>query len=248
MVRIRIAKRRVEAYLMRYIIFYLLKKSNSFLEFFSFYFYITILMLYCQTNIDKMHKLLYIKNKRRLQAMKKFILGFITGGIICATATGFAVEYAVTANPFPVAVNGTETAIEGYNINDNTYFKLRDVADAVGGFDVGFSNDTITIDTDTAAEPTPTPTVKPSTTDLSPLPELKTEQRDGVQYVSKYDINDMLKSIGLENYSIIGYSFYNNDDVLNPILTDIPLYEHGVELIPLDYYNTTIIPLINSLR
>ena len=47
--------------------------------------------------------------------MKKFILGFITGGIICATATGFAVEYAVTANPFPVAVNGTETAIEGYN-------------------------------------------------------------------------------------------------------------------------------------
>ena len=178
----------------------------------------------------------------------KFILGFITGGIICATATGFAVEYAVTANPFPVAVNGTETAIEGYNINDNTYFKLRDVADAVGGFNVGFSNDTITIDTDTAAQPTPTPTVKSSTTDLSPLPELKTEQRDGVQYVSKYDINDMLKSIGLENYSIIGYSFYNNDDVLNPILTDIPLYEHGVELIPLDYYNTTIIPLINSLR
>lgn len=33
--------------------------------------------------------------------MKKFILGFITGGIICATATGFAVEYAVTANPVP---------------------------------------------------------------------------------------------------------------------------------------------------
>ena len=93
--------------------------------------------------------------------MKKFILGFITGGIICATATGFAVEYAVTANPFPVAVNGTETAIEGYNINDNTYFKLRDVADAIGGFNVGFSNDTITIDT--TAEPTPT--VKPSTTD-----------------------------------------------------------------------------------
>ena len=84
--------------------------------------------------------------------MKKFILGFITGGIICATATGFAVEYAVTANPFPVAVNGTETAIEGYNINDNTYFKLRDVADAVGGFNVGFSDNTITIDTDTTAE------------------------------------------------------------------------------------------------
>ena len=89
-------------------------------------------------------------------------------------------------------------------IDDNTYFKLRDVADAVGGFNVGFSDNTITIDTDTAAQPTPT--VKPSTTDLSPLPELKTEQRDGVQYVSKYDINDMLKSIGLEklfNYRLL---------------------------------------------
>ena len=178
--------------------------------------------------------------------MKKFILGFITGGIICATATGFAVEYAVTANPFPVAVNGTETAIEGYNINDNTYFKLRDVADAVGGFDVGFSNDTITIDTDTAAEPTPT--VKPSTTDLSPLPELTTKQRDGVQYVSKYDINDMLESIGLSDYEFFGHDFCKKDDLLNPILTDIPLYEHDIELIPLDYYVATIIPTINSLR
>lgn len=248
MVRIRIAKRRVEAYLMRYIIFYLLKKSNSFLEFFSFYFYITILMLYCQTNIDKMHKLLYIKNKRRLQAMKKFILGFITGGIICATATGFAVEYAVTANPFPVAVNGTETAIEGYNINDNTYFKLRDVADAVGGFNVGFSDNTITIDTDTAAQPTPTPTVKPYTTNLSPLPELPIEKRDGVQYVSMYDINDMLVTIGLGDYEFFGHELCKKDDLLNPILTDIPLYEKDIEHIPYDYYVSTIIPTINSLR
>lgn len=178
--------------------------------------------------------------------MKKFILGFITGGIICATATGFAVEYAVTANPFPVAVNGTETAIEGYNINDNTYFKLRDVADAVGGFNVGFSNDTITIDTDTAAEPTPTPTVKPSTTsDLSALPELPIEKRNGVQYVSDIEINDMLKNIGLNDYSVLGDSFYNNNDILNPLLKDIP---HYTDLIPLDYYNSTIVPLINSLR
>lgn len=175
----------------------------------------------------------------------KFILGFITGGIICATATGFAVEYAVTANPFPVAVNGTETAIEGYNINDNTYFKLRDVADAVGGFNVGFSDNTITIDTDTAAQPTPTPTVKPSTTDLSPLPELPIEKRNGIEHVSSIDVNDMLKTIGLNDYSILGDSFYNNNDVLNPLLTEIP---HYIDFIPLDYYNSTIVPLINSLR
>lgn len=174
----------------------------------------------------------------------KFILGFITGGIICATATGFAVEYAVTANPFPVAVNGTETAIEGYNINDNTYFKLRDVADAVGGFNVGFSNDTITIDT--TAEPTPT--VEPSTTDLSPLPELPIKKRDGVQYVSSYDIEDMLANMGLGQYKFTLHEFCDKNDWLHPILTDIPINENNIDLIPLDYYTSTIVPVINSLR
>mgnify|MGYP000656294227 CR=1 FL=1 len=129
--------------------------------------------------------------------------------------------------------------------NDNTYFKLRDVADAVGGFNVGFSDNTITIDTDTAAQPTPTPTVKPSTTDLSPLPELPIEKRNGIEHVSSIDVNDMLKTIGLNDYSILGDSFYNNNDVLNPLLTDIP---HYIDFIPLDYYNSTIVPLINSLR
>lgn len=180
--------------------------------------------------------------------MKKFILGFITGGIICATLTGFAVEYAVTVNPFLVKVNGVESSIEGYNINDNTYFKLRDVADAVGGFDVGFTDNTITIDTRAAAEPTLTPTVKPSTTDLSPLPELPIEKRNGIEHVSSADLNDMLKSIGLGKYSVIGKDFYSDDDIWNPILSDIPLCKDGIGLIPLDYYNSTMVPLINSLR
>ena len=79
--------------------------------------------------------------------MKRFTLGFIIGGVICSALTGFAVEYAVTANPFPIKVDGAVKSIEGYNINDSTYFKLRDVADAVGGFTVGFVNNTITIST-----------------------------------------------------------------------------------------------------
>ena len=79
--------------------------------------------------------------------MKKFTLGFIIGGIVCSALTGFAVEYAVTANPFPIKVDGAAKSIEGYNINDSTYFKLRDIADAVGGFTVGFTNNTITIST-----------------------------------------------------------------------------------------------------
>ncbi len=94
--------------------------------------------------------------------MKKFTLGFIIGGVICSALTGFAVEYAVTANPFPIRVDGVEKSIEGYNINDSTYFKLRDVADAVGRFTVGFTNNTITIST--SQEPSePTNTDEPIT-------------------------------------------------------------------------------------
>ena len=33
--------------------------------------------------------------------------------------------------------------MEGYNINGYTYFKLRDIADTVGGFSVDFANNTI---------------------------------------------------------------------------------------------------------
>ena len=176
--------------------------------------------------------------------MKKFILGFITGGIICAAVTGFAVEYAVTANPYPVKVNGVETAIEGYNINDETYFKLRDVSAAVGGFEVGFEDNAIIVNTPSqpTATPAPTPTAK---ADLSPLPELPIEKSEGKEYVSAIEINDMLKNIGLSKYSVLGSAFYNNDDILNPLLNNIP---HYTDLIPLDYYTSTIVPIINSLR
>lgn len=175
--------------------------------------------------------------------MKKFILGFITGGIICAAVTGFAVEYAVTANPYPVKVNGSETAIEGYNINDETYFKLRDVADAVGGFDVGFSDNTITINTETVPEPTATAPV----TSAEPLPEVPTVEKDGALYVNKDDIEDMLKSIGLGDYEFSLTRFYNrNEDV--PMLKNIPYNSQNENLIPIDYYNNIIVPVINSLR
>lgn len=70
--------------------------------------------------------------------MKKFILGFITGSIIAAAVTGFAVEYAITGNPYPVKVNGIETAIEGYNINNSTFFKLKRRCGRCRRFQCGF--------------------------------------------------------------------------------------------------------------
>lgn len=190
----------------------------------------------------------------------KFILGFITGGIICATATGFAVEYAVTANPFPVAVNGTETAIEGYNINDNTYFKLRDVADAVGGFNVGFSDNTITIDTDTAAEPTPTPLPSFTPAQISIVKGddgydytsdgIEIEYVDGVAYIDETDIQYMLNKLNANNSNHsyhFGTDIIIDSETLDVVVDNIKRCNTDRRLIELDSYTTKILPFINSV-
>lgn len=181
--------------------------------------------------------------------MKRFVLGFIIGGVICSALTGFAVEYAVTANPYPVKVNGVETPIEGYNINDNTYFKLRDVADAVGSFTVGFADNTITIDTPQIEPPEPSETPTASVAATEPLPDIKTEVFDGVKYVSDGYIEKMLDDIGLGNYTFSTTQFFDGSDYSKPsLLKDIPRHPKYTSYIPYDYYISTIVPVINSLR
>ena len=177
--------------------------------------------------------------------MKRFVLGFIIGGVICSALTGFAVEYAVSVNPFPVKVNGVETTIEGYNINDNTYFKLRDVAAAIGGFEVGFEGNAITITTPQTEPPTSTET---PVVDES-LPDIETEIIDGVEYVTKGTIEMMLDDIGLGNYTFAKTQFFDGSDYSKPsLLTDIPLHPKYNQYIPYDYYISTIVPIINNLR
>ena len=73
------------------------------------------------------------------------IFCFVTGALIFGAAGVFAGQYIVTENSFPIQVNGSDVKITGYNIDDSTYFKLRDIADAVGGFTVNFANNTIQI-------------------------------------------------------------------------------------------------------
>lgn len=76
---------------------------------------------------------------------KTFLTGVLTGALIFGSATVFSqiAVYQATKNTFPVQLNGNEVNIDGYNIDGYTYFKLRDVADAVGDFNVDFQNNTI---------------------------------------------------------------------------------------------------------
>lgn len=76
---------------------------------------------------------------------KELFAGIIIGSLLTATGA-FAVQYVATDNAFPIKVNGNNATMEGYNIEGSTYFKLRDIADTVGGFDVDFKENTICID------------------------------------------------------------------------------------------------------
>lgn len=92
--------------------------------------------------------------KKRLQGL---IIGVIAGTIITGSIGVLATQYAATDNPFPITYNGNQVSLQGYNIEGNTYFKLRDIADVVGGFDVDFENSTIVL-TDKSASSNETKT------------------------------------------------------------------------------------------
>ena len=77
---------------------------------------------------------------------KNFIVGFLCGAVLFGTIGVFAGQYVATENTYPIKLNGNNIALEGYQINDYTYFKLRDIGDKVG-FNVDFQNDTILINT-----------------------------------------------------------------------------------------------------
>ncbi len=74
---------------------------------------------------------------------KRFITGFVSGAVVFGMLGAMAATYVANDNPFPIKLDGKDVSIEGYNIDDYTYFKLRDIADAVGGFEVDFKDDTI---------------------------------------------------------------------------------------------------------
>ncbi len=86
--------------------------------------------------------------------MKKIISGIIIGAVLGTAIGGFAVS-SIVDNRFPIMVNGEKKNIQGYNIDDRTYFKLRDIADATGGFTVDFKDDTILINTNASSAPQP---------------------------------------------------------------------------------------------
>ena len=78
---------------------------------------------------------------------KNFISGVIVGGLVFGAVGAFAGQYVATDNYFPVKLNGEQIPLIGYNVEGSTYFKLRDIAEKVGGFTVDFQDNTILLTT-----------------------------------------------------------------------------------------------------
>lgn len=74
---------------------------------------------------------------------RNVIASFIAGAVLFGTVGVFAGQYVATENPFPIQLNGENVDIKGFNIDGSTYFNLRDIANVIGGVDVGFFNGTI---------------------------------------------------------------------------------------------------------
>lgn len=128
---------------------------------------------------------------------KYFCLGVVVGAIVFGGALSFADSLlSVTPNPFKIKVDGVEKNIEGYNINDNSYFKLRDIGEQVG-FDVGFEDGVIMIDTQTVETE--------ANVVLSPDNEVQivddhTISKDGKVYIT---VNYIYNSALLKNTSLL---------------------------------------------
>ena len=110
---------------------------------------------------------------------KQFIIGFLSGALAFGAIGALAAGLTANINPFMITLNGDNVFIEGYNIEGSTYFKLRDIADVVGGFDVDFVDNVITLTTDDyIPSPTPAPVVSPT-----PKPTVPAEFKEAAEKI-----------------------------------------------------------------
>jgi len=79
--------------------------------------------------------------------MKKFISGVMCGAILFS-AISMASEIMAVISPQNIMLNGSKADVTAYNINGNNYFKLVDLAKAVG-FNVQYDSNTNTVYIDT---------------------------------------------------------------------------------------------------
>lgn len=80
-------------------------------------------------------------------------LGVVIGAVITTSVSISAnYLYEVSPNQYPVVLDGKTEAMDGYNIDGYTYFKLRDIGEKVG-FTTEFSDNKILINSNQELDP-----------------------------------------------------------------------------------------------
>lgn len=194
-----------------------------------------------------------------MKNIKQLFCGIIIGAVATVSITAVA-QYIVVPNSFPVKVNGQTVQVEGYNINDSTYFKLRDVADAVGGFDVDFVDGTIMVKAENAPTPTVAPTISPDISDTSvPNPMYIESETLGLVTNDEFQFNvgspadetivrDTIiakanEIVGSEKFTHFAGDIVENDGASFPVV--IPNISSDV---PIEQYYQVLYPWLKSLQ
>lgn len=206
-----------------------------------------------------------------MKNIKQLFCGIIIGTVATVSITALA-EYIVVPNSFPVKVNGQTVQVEGYNINDSTYFKLRDVANAVGGFDVDFVDGTIMVKAENAPSLTTAPTVTPNNEPVSvknkPNPKFDAEDisywlengyeftSDGLPIYVLEDGNKYVKTTDVEaiyNFKERGYKFVDDrvtDSQFSTLLEGIQIAPNTIKnnliYTPISSYETVLSPWLQE--
>jgi uncharacterized protein YkwD len=106
-----------------------------------------------------------------------FIAGVLTGAVLFGGSVAVAAGIIATPTASKVLVNGEEVAVEAYNIHNNNFFMLRDVADAVD-FSVVWDGDNNRVLIDTTRGYDPNETYAPGVPTEQPVQSEAPEMTD----------------------------------------------------------------------
>ncbi len=158
---------------------------------------------------------------------KQFIIGYIAGALTFGAIGAFAVGLTANPNPFPITLNNSSISMEGYNINGSTYFKLRDIADSVGGFSVDFANDTIILTTSSTLVPTSVPSPAPMPAVSSQFKTIAGDILDDLKYEIRF-LTQILPQINYDEFERnVTAALYRTEDMA--LYIDELLEEYGDE-------------------
>lgn len=178
------------------------------------------------------------------------VIGVVVGVVLAISGVAVAEQYyKVEPNVFPIIVNGQRQDIDALNINDRTYLQLRGVG-AVLNTNVDFNeNNQIIIGDPPPVAPKPDDENKPDFYYLSD--GVKAERLlDGFYYVFTNNIEKHMENdLGLKFYSFFdtdGNGTLDLDDGQKAILLDVPSSTQSRYMIPVEYYENIIRPLIEQ--